>query len=128
MRNNTSFVVVIMLLCCVTAGYGKKTRYAPVKNAEDLKNFVGKKVVVEGMISTIPWQHLVNPPLTHPVEYYFDVGKFQILIYAKKKFSCGKTLRVSGTVIELHGAGKGSKADETFKEYHVVVDSWKCLK
>lgn len=128
MRKIKTVLIIFLMLFCATAGYGKKVKYTPVSIADDLKNFVGKKVVVDGMISEIPWQHLMNPPSTHPVKIYFDVGKFQIVIYTKKKISCGKTLKVFGTVIQLQGAGKGSKVDETYTEYHVVVDSWKCLK
>ena len=121
------FFALLLVVCCVSSGYAKKIKYTPVSDPAALKNYVGKKVIVEGKISKIPWQHLVNPPKTHPVDYYFDMEKFQIVIYAKEKIACDKTLKVFGEVIELRGAGKGSKADETFKEYHVVVDSWKCF-
>lgn len=126
-RSFLYFIAFLLVACCASSGYAKKIKYTPVSDSAELKNYVGKKVAVEGKISKIPWQHLMHPPSSHPFEYYFDMEKFQIVIYAKKKVACDKTLKVSGTVIELHGAGKGSKADETFKEYHVVVDSWKCF-
>lgn len=122
------YFIVFFLVSCVVTGHAKKTKYAPVKNAAELKNYVGKKVSVEGMISKIIWQHLMNPPATHPVENYFDMDKFQIVVYAKEKISCVGKVKVKGAVIELRGAGKGSKVDETYTEYHIVADKWKCMK
>ncbi len=118
----------ILLVFSMETGHAKKTKYAHVKDSVELKNYVGKKVAVTGVVSNVIWQHLMAPPKTHPVENYFDIEKFQIVVYTKEKISCEGKVKVKGTVMELRGAGKGSKVDETYTEYHIVVDKWKCLK
>lgn len=121
-------LAALLLFLCAGAGHAKKTKYARVKTAAELKNYVGKKVMVTGKVSNVIWQHIMAPPETHPVENYFDIEKFQIVVYAKEEISCEGDVKVKGKVIELRGAGKGSKVDETYVEYHIAADKWKCVK
>ncbi len=118
---------IFILLPCVSIAHAKKIKYIPVKDAQELKNYVGQKVVVKGTVSNTPWQHVMNPPETHPVEIYFDIGKWQIVLYAKEKISCAGKVKVKGKVMQLGGESKPG-AKETVTEYHIVVDKWKCVK
>lgn len=121
------FAIMFIFLSSVSTGHAKKIKYIAVKDAQELGNYVGQKVAVKGTVSNTPWQHVMNPPKTHPVAIYFDMGKWQIVIYAKEKISCAGKVKVRGTVMQLGGASKPG-AKETVTEYHIVGDKWKCLK
>jgi hypothetical protein len=95
----------------------------------ELPNYVGKEVTLRGQISDLPWQHLMSPPAGTKYDYYFNIDKSQIVLYTVEEFSCGTTLEVKGTVLEVAGATKRSSkaSDPLYKEYHLSVSSWKCL-
>jgi hypothetical protein len=90
-----------------------------------LKNYVGKKVVVEGTISSTPWQHPMDGPPMHPKSYYFDIGSSQIVVYLKEDINCKGMLKLEGTVIRLGGERRTGRK-ETVIEYHIIVDSYEC--
>ncbi|WXG46471.1 MAG: hypothetical protein WED05_07410 [Candidatus Atabeyarchaeum deiterrae] len=98
-----------------------------IKDASDLENYVGKKVAVEGTISNIYWQHLIDSPPTHPKSSYFDIGNSQIVIYSKEDINCSEKLRIVGTVIKLGGQRKPDRK-ETATEYHIVVDNCESME
>jgi hypothetical protein len=99
-----------------------------VMDASRLKDYEGKKVIVEGKISKIYWQHIIDNPRTHPVSSYFDIGNTQIMIYSKKEIECKGRLRIKGTVIKLGGGEKKPNRKETATEYHLVLDDYECLE
>lgn len=99
-----------------------------VTDSGRLKEYEGKKVIVEGTISNIYWQHLIDSPRTHQVSSYFDIGNSQIMIYSKKDIECKGRLRIKGTVIKLGGGEKKTNQKETATEYHIVADDYECLE
>ena len=104
--------------------------YEAVEKMEDLKHLVNKKVCITGTISNEPWQHLMSPSDSFPISTYFDVGDMQTVIYSAEILACPNCkckIEIKGTVIKIQGMGKGSKADETYVEYHITADSWCCL-
>jgi len=91
-------------------------------------DYEGQKVVVEGRISQIPWQHLIAPSDSHPVILYLDSGKNQIVIYSKRYITCTEKIKTTGTVIKIEGKSKKTGSDEIFSEYQIVVDEYECIE
>ena len=89
---------------------------------------VGNKIVIVGAVSETPWQHMVDPRPSHPHATYFDMGSGQIVVYSKEPIGCAGTVRVTGTVIRLEGSSKDPRRKETCTEYHVLADSWECVR
>lgn len=105
--------------------------YTSVKNGVDLKNYVDKKVVVEGKVSDKPWQHIIYSSSKYPVSSYFDIGKYQIVIYSKEMIGTVKKIKVKGTVVKVTAKSKNpklSKAGEIYTEYHILVDKIEPVK
>lgn len=115
-------VFLFALLSCTGSTY---TRLQP---ADDMSKYEGRKVEIAGRLSRTPWQHLMANPEGYGLSYYFDVGDFQIVLYSKSAIACSGPLAVRGTVIKVRGSSKrpGSKADESYVEYHLAVDDWTC--
>ena len=73
---------------------------------------------------------MIAPPRSHPLENYLDLDDgFQIVIYSKEELKCKADIEITGEVMEIVGGGeKGSKlGEEEHYEYHIKVNSWKCL-
>lgn len=99
-----------------------------IRDAVDLGNQVGKRIIIMGTVSNTPWQHMIDPRPSHPHETYFDMGSSQIIVYSREPIECGGTVRITGTVIMLEGSSKDPRRKETCSEYQVLADSWECLK
>ena len=95
--------------------------YKLLSDMENLTEFVGGKIRIKGMVSDLPWQHLIGFQPGRQVRY-FDIDDFQIVIYPEKEIPSGVPVIIGGTVIEVRGGGKGSKVDEEYAEYHIIVD------
>jgi hypothetical protein len=102
--------------------------YARLESADGLGAFEGQRVEIRGRISETPWQHLIGNPEGYDYSYYFDVGDFQIVLYTKAGLDCAGELTVRGTVVRIQGSSKrpGSKADESYVEFHIAADAWEC--
>ena len=124
-RKSILYFIIISIL---TIGCDKMTEYVEVKDTGDLQEFEGKKVAIEGSISDMPWQHLINFPETHPVITYLDIGGDQIVIYTQDSLNCTGKVKVNGTVVKVQGTSKRPGSDETYVEYHIIVDSWESVK
>jgi hypothetical protein len=133
----TALLVVLTLACVEEQASVEKEEliettgnYEAVEKMEDLKDLVNKKVCITGTISNEPWQHLMAPSDSFPISTYFDVGDMQTVVYSAENLACPNCkckIEIKGTVIKVQGMGKGSKADETYVEYHITADSWSCL-
>ncbi len=119
------YLLSILFLLASCAGTANYTR---LDSALAMERFAGKKVELAGRVSDTPWQHLVGNPDGFPYSCYFDVDRFQIVVYAKRPIACSGVLVVRGTVVEIRGSSKqpGSKADESYVEYHLTADEWEC--
>jgi len=95
-----------------------------IQGVGDLEPFVNKKIALVGRVSDVMWQHVMNPPASHPHETYFDTGGTQIVLYSQEPIHETDRIRVEGTVIAVEGGGEGTKSPEKFTEYHLIVDTW----
>lgn len=94
----------------------------------DWRSRVGKTITVRGAVAETIWQHIVSPPKGYPISTYVDVGKDQTVVYSREPLSCApKTeIRVTGKVIEIRGLSKKPGEDDSYREYHLVADTWSC--
>lgn len=122
------FLLVLMFLLFTSLMVSAKEtiKYTTIKKVGDLGKYVGKKVIVEGKISNVMWQHIMGSFSSHPWHYYFDIDKSQIVLYTKEKIEKKGKIKVAGEVVELRGGGapkgKKTKVDESYVEYHILVD------
>jgi hypothetical protein len=99
-----------------------------LKTTMGISKIVGKSVSVVGKISDTPWQHLIGYFPGYSRDYYFDVGKDQIVIYSKTAIDCTGKVKVYGKVVEVKGKSKDPRKDEVYREYHITVDKAECIK
>ncbi len=95
-----------------------------------LKQNVGKKINFKGKIATAIWQHMTKRVDTHPNMIYFDLeDDSQIILYSKDEIVCKGLIEIKGSVIELESDYNNPdvKISDKFSEYHVIVDSWRCI-
>jgi hypothetical protein len=100
------------------------------ENGIDLEKSVGKLVTLKGKLSDEIWQHMLEYIETHPHEHYFNLSdrNLQIVVYAKEKIDCDNEIEIKGKLIQLKGnKHPKSKVNESYVEYHLIADSWKCL-
>jgi hypothetical protein len=121
----------LFLLCCAVClifSCAGVAVYQRLDSAGEMRSCTGKKVELTGRISDTPWQHLIGNPFGYGESYYFDVKDFQIVIYARTPITCPGEITVRGKVIKVQGPPKreGGKVDETYVEYHLIVDEWSC--
>ncbi len=96
----------------------------------ELHKLVGQKVELEGKISDVPWQHLIDFSDTHQIIQYFDLDSGdQIVIYSKETIECKEKMRLSGEVIKVDGKSKrpGDTSESVYVEYQILVDDWECF-
>jgi hypothetical protein len=111
----------------VIAGCNAGPHHGIIRDAREIWGQEGKHVVVEGTVAKEIWQHMMAPTRTHPHEAYFDIGNQQIVIYSKDPITCSGTVQVAGTVVKIEGSFKDPRRKESCTEYHITVDTWKCL-
>ena len=91
------------------------------------KDNLGKKVEIEGRVSEIPWQHMINT-VTGKDAFYIDLEDGdQIVAYIEGEINHTGLLRMEGTVIETAGRSKRPGSDERFVEYQLDVFNWECI-
>ena len=127
MKKLINGVGLLLIVSCVGAGM-----YVKLDTASGLGQHVDRQVELTGRVSEVIWQHLGAYFPDYPESYYFDVGDFQIVVYARAPIECAGELTVRGRVVELRGPSKRpgdteeSKVDDRYVEYHLKVDSWEC--
>ena len=119
---------ILVTACLISVSSCAGSAYVRLQSANGMSQYEGRKVELSGRVSETPWQHLMANPEGYGLSYYFDVGDFQIVVYSKSPIECPGVILVRGTVIKVQGSSKrpGTKADESFVEYHVTADSWEC--
>jgi hypothetical protein len=120
--------LIVAVISFVSAGWAAQTGTAVIRDAGALWGREGAKVVIEGKVAREIWQHMMAPPRGYGHETYFDMGRFQIVLYSKDRIACGGTVRATGTVVKIEGSSKDPRRKEACTEYHVAVDSWECRK
>jgi hypothetical protein len=108
----------------------------PHSMMKHLIDHVDQAIQLEGQCSKIMWQHLMGFFLEYPHQAYFDLDDgSQTVIYSKQKITSECRLQLTGKVIALRGGSKRpksskngdnreTKVDETYVEYHLLVDQW----
>ncbi len=88
----------------------------------------GAAITLRGRVSSTPWQHLMTG-VPGKADAYFDLGggSEQTVVYWKDPPKCSGDVEVTGKVLEVKGASKGSKADEV-REPQVDVESARCVE
>ena len=73
----------------------------------NLHKFVDQIVELEGKISDLPWQHLIDFSDSYPIIHYFDLDSGdQVVIYSQRLIECKKKMKLSGKVIKVVGKSK----------------------
>ena len=121
-------IIACVAVSTLAAGCGRMQRSNGISDPSGLGGRVGKRIVIVGAVSETPWQHMVDPRPSHPHATYFDMGRGQIVVYSKEPIECAGTVRVTGTVIRLEGPSRDPRRKETCTEYHVLADSWECVR
>jgi hypothetical protein len=125
MKMRFSFFVMLMIpafACC-----GIKPDGAVIREAAELFHLEGKRVVVEGAMSREIWQHMISHPKGYTHESYVDIGRGQVVVYAKEKINCAGRIRIDGTVVKISGESKNPRRKGPYTEYHIAAESWRCL-
>ena len=98
---------------------------------EILKSSVSKTIIITGYVSNVMNQHIIKHIKTHPIENYIDLDDgYQTIAYSKYTLPSNCLLKITGTVIETRGEFERNgemetKIDDSYVEYHILVDSWK---
>jgi hypothetical protein len=95
--------------------------------AVKLSENIGKEVTLTGRISKIPWQHMMGGVPGKSSQYFDLEDGNQIVIYITGELKCPDRIELTGVVVEVSGPGKGSKAEETYREWQLDVSRWRCL-
>lgn len=87
------------------------------------------EVVMDGRISDMPWQHMIDIPETHPHMYYFDTEDGdQFVIYSKTQIDCEEGFKIYGSYIVIEGESKRPDSDEKYTEQQILVEDFECEK
>jgi hypothetical protein len=116
----------------------------PLSAMTQLYDHVDQTVQLIGQCSKIMWQHIIGYFPAYPHQAYFDLDDgSQTVIYSMQKLPASGRLELTGKVVEIRGGSKRpklvldaytkkdsrqSKVDETYVEYHLLVDRWKEIK
>ncbi len=96
----------------------------------NFKDSVGKNITLTGIISKIPWQHLIQFFSNRANINYFDLENGeQIVIYSREPITCIGEMKITGEVIITKGSSKRPQKiqTETYEEYQLLVDAWECI-
>ena len=108
----------------------KKTANFMYSKRDYLEKNVGNTITVQGKIAIAFWQHMTRFIDSHPNMIYFDLEDgYQIIAYCKNDIVCKGKIEIIGKVIELESDYKNPKVKihDKFSEYHIIVDSWRCI-
>ncbi|MCE7742777.1 MAG: hypothetical protein GOP50_10010 [Candidatus Heimdallarchaeota archaeon] len=87
-----------------------------------------KTITIEGVISPIPWQHMIGMFEDYPFSEYFDLdNNEQIVIYSRTQILRRNTrIKATGKIVKLTGRSKrpGKIDDDEYYEYQMLVDNW----
>lgn len=114
--------IVVLVLTLVIFGYA----FLLEGPSPELKN--GEEIVLTGMISDIPWQHMIDMPESHPFADYFDFNDGdQVVIYTRVPVICDDKLEIRGDVIEIEGTSKNLGSEDVYTELQIKVDEMECM-
>ncbi len=92
----------------------------------DLYKNVGRTITVNGEVSNVMWQHMIQFTKEYPHSIYLDFDKGQTVVYSKEPIECKGKISVIGRVIKIEGGSKDPRRKEAVDEYHIQADKWTC--
>jgi hypothetical protein len=130
MRFLTNILLLTLLVAADCAAKQSSDRdYVRVGPSDSLSMFKDVRVIMEGRLAAVPWQHLIRIPEGCGAPAYLDFGENrQTVLYSKEPISCPASLTVWGRVIEIRGESKRPGSDAPTVEYQILVDRWECAK
>jgi len=96
-----------------------------------LEKSVGRVITLQGKVSSVMWQHFGTYIEGYPHETYIDLEDHpQIVVYSKEPITCEGPIELTGEVIKIDSSENDprSKIHDGFVEYHLKVESWKCIE
>jgi len=99
--------------------------YKDLNNPEE---YIGKKVRLEGYVSDMPWQHLIDFSDEYPEINYIDCDKEQIVVYTKGPIMCESKVRIEGILKKVAGESKRPGSEEVYYEYQIVGETFECIE
>ncbi len=93
---------------------------------ENLSDYVGQVIELNGEITGIMWQHMMGFNPDYPYDGFLDWKGTQLVFYSKAPIDCKGKTRVIGKLIEISGAGKGEAPDNLHSEYQVLAELVEC--
>jgi hypothetical protein len=83
--------------------------------------------LVVGRSASQIWQHLVGSVPGKQAVYFDMADGQQIVVDVASPLACDSQVELVGRVLEEKGQSKRpSKVDETYVEYALDVDAWRC--
>ncbi len=119
-RITLCLIVTVILCACATRNAESSVSYHTMTDAENIADFVEKKVRFQASLADIPMAHMMRPSLIHSGKeehLYLDplpkygfgqiVAYFNVDAFQRNMIRANRTYWVSGTVGSVSGAGKG---------------------
>lgn len=111
------------------------SEYNKIQTYDELIEKINNKVTFEGVISKIPWQHMIKYEDPYNNINYVDIkskeGKepIQIVVYTKTEApGSGSKINFSGTVKEIIGKSKRPGSDQQVTEIQVEADNFEVIE
>lgn len=136
MISRTFLFCILTVFCsaCATRNAEPSVSYYTMTDAENIADFVGKKVRFQALLAEIPMAHMMRPSLIHSGKeehLYLDplpkygfgqiVAYFNTASFQRKNMKAHRTYWVWGTVGLVSGAGMGGNTHtEPFLELEGV--------
>ena len=130
MRFLTGLLLLALLAAAACAAKQDPDRdYVRVGPSDSLSKLKDARVILDGRLAAVPWQHLIRIPEGYGAPAYFDFGENrQTVLYAKDAILCPAGVTVWGRVIEIRGESKRPGSDTPGVEYQILVDRWECAR
>jgi hypothetical protein len=111
------------------------SEYNKIESYNELMERINNKVAFEGVISEIPWQHMIKYEDPYNNINYVDIkskeGKkpIQIVVYTKTEApGSGSKINFSGTVRKITGKSKRPGSDQVVTEIQVDADDFEVIE
>lgn len=125
-------ILVVFCSACATRNAEPSESYYTMTDAENIADFVGKKVRFQASLAEIPMAHMMRPSLNlsgQEEHVYLDplpkygfgqiVAYFKVASFQRNMIRANRTYWISGSVGSVSGAGKGGG---THTEYYLELE------
>jgi len=120
----SKLILMSMMLTCVSNGCAQ-----PNDLCEGvMMTCEGERFEIQGTISDIPNQHMINIPEGYENINYLDSDNYgQRVVYSKDLIGCDGQLNIIGEVVRIEGESKDPASDEVYIDYQIKAEEWVCL-